>query len=166
MKQLNAIIQLRRDNDYNFEKIKNSFIPANGEIVLIDTASTGLRIKIGDGITSYANLPFGDEDARKSVIIGYYENGQFYDNINKNNVLLGDINKLYVSANDAYYYNGNAYINLQKSASSQNAGIMKLYSELGNNTDGTITQKKISEEFQARYKISADADEEMLILSL
>ena len=32
MKTINAIIQLRRDNDYNFEAVKNTFVPANGEV--------------------------------------------------------------------------------------------------------------------------------------
>ena len=31
---LNAILRLRRDNHYNYAKIKDTFIPANGEICL------------------------------------------------------------------------------------------------------------------------------------
>ena len=54
MKHINAIIQLRRDNDYNFEAVKNTFIPANGEVVLVDTAKDGLRAKVGDGYSTYA----------------------------------------------------------------------------------------------------------------
>ena len=38
MKTINAIIQLRRDNEFNFEKIKDTFIPMNGEVVLVDVA--------------------------------------------------------------------------------------------------------------------------------
>ena len=34
---LNAVLRLRRDNDYNYAKIANSFVPANGEICLVDT---------------------------------------------------------------------------------------------------------------------------------
>ena len=55
---LNTIIQLRRDNDYNFEKVKNTFIPANGEVVLVDTARDGLRAKVGDGFSTWAQLPW------------------------------------------------------------------------------------------------------------
>jgi hypothetical protein len=53
---LNSTIQLRRDNEYNFEKVKNSFIPANGEVVLVDTARDGLRSKVGNGVSTYAQL--------------------------------------------------------------------------------------------------------------
>jgi hypothetical protein len=71
MKILNAIVQLRRDNDYNYEKIKDSFIPLKGEVVLVDTARNGLRVKVGDGKTSFNQLSFIDKEA--SVISGYYD---------------------------------------------------------------------------------------------
>lgn len=54
MKKIEAVIQLRRDNDYNFEKVKNTFVPENGEVILIDTAKDGLRAKVGDGYSTYA----------------------------------------------------------------------------------------------------------------
>lgn len=168
MRQINAIIQLRRDNDYNFNKIKNSFIPANGEAVLVDTATTGLRIKIGDGITTYGNLPFADEDARKSVLLGYLFDGVFYQDFDKNIPLQANSNKLYIDrgASKAYFYDGVKYVNLQDYASSDKAGIVKLYDDLGNNTDGAITQKKVTEELNARYKASVNAAEELLVFSL
>ena len=72
-KTVEAIIRLRRDNDYNYERIKNTFVPANGEVVLVDTARDGLRAKVGDGITTYANLQFTDADIRNAVLQGYYE---------------------------------------------------------------------------------------------
>ena len=82
MKIINAIIRLRRDNDYNFETIKNTFIPANGEVVLVDTAGKGLRAKVGDGITTWANLNYTDEGLRQEIqnviIRGYYHEGLFY----------------------------------------------------------------------------------------
>ena len=53
---INAVIRLRRDNDYNFESIKDTFVPANGEVILVDTATTGLRAKVGDGYSTYAQL--------------------------------------------------------------------------------------------------------------
>ena len=168
MKQINAIVKLRRDNDYNFERIKNTFIPANGEAVLVDTSNTGLRIKIGDGVTTYANLPFADEDARRSVIMGYYHNGNFYKDYAKTQLIINDSNKLYIDkgANIAYYFNGSQYVNLWDYASDQKAGLVKLYDDLGNNTDGAITQRKVTEELNYRYKTSVDSEDELLIFSL
>ena len=60
-KIMNAVICLRRDYDYNFDAIKNIFVPANGEVVLIDTATKGLRAKVGDGISTLAELPYTDK---------------------------------------------------------------------------------------------------------
>jgi hypothetical protein len=55
---INAIIRLRRDNDYNYEKIKDTFVPANGEICLIDTARNGLRAVCSDGISTFSKLNY------------------------------------------------------------------------------------------------------------
>ena len=60
-KTLHTIIQLRRDTEENYDIIKDSFIPRKGEVVLVDTASKGLRSKVGDGVTTYANLDFSDD---------------------------------------------------------------------------------------------------------
>ncbi len=68
MSIIKATIQLRRDNDYNFEVIKDKFIPANGEVVLVDTARDGLRAKVGDGYTTFANLEYTDADIRNAVL--------------------------------------------------------------------------------------------------
>ena len=56
----NGIIRLRRDNDYNYEKIKDIFIPAKGEVCLVDTALRGLRAKVGDGVTKFGELEYAD----------------------------------------------------------------------------------------------------------
>lgn len=77
-KTLDAIIRLRRDNDYNYELIKDTFIPFNGEVVLVDTAKDGLRAKVGNGVNTYAELQFTDEDIRNTVLQGYYINNIFY----------------------------------------------------------------------------------------
>jgi len=77
-KTLDAIIRLRRDNDYNYELIKDTFIPSNGEVVLVDTAKDGLRAKVGNGVNTYAELQFTDEDIRNAVLQGYYANNIFY----------------------------------------------------------------------------------------
>jgi hypothetical protein len=67
-KTIDATIRLRRDNDYNYEAIKDIFIPSNGEVILVDTASDGLRAKVGNGVNTYAELPFTDADIRNTVL--------------------------------------------------------------------------------------------------
>jgi hypothetical protein len=57
-KILNTILRLRRDNDYNYAKIKDTFIPLNGEICLVDTAREGLRVVCGDGHTPFSELKY------------------------------------------------------------------------------------------------------------
>jgi hypothetical protein len=55
---INAVLRLRRDNEFNYDKIKNSFVPADGEICLVDTARDGLRAVCGDGKSTFAELSF------------------------------------------------------------------------------------------------------------
>jgi len=42
---------------------------------------------------------------------------------------------------------------------------MKLYSTTGQNVDGTMTQKSITDELGLRFKTSVDTDEELLIFT-
>ena len=79
VKQINSILRLRRDNDYNFEKVKYTFIPENGEVVLIDTAKQGLVMKIGDGEKCYEELPIIRFINEASILVrGVYSDGNFY----------------------------------------------------------------------------------------
>lgn len=170
MKQINAIIQLRRDNESNFNKIKNSFIPANGEIVLVDT-NNGLRAKVGDGFTYYGNLPFTEVSGYSGVVNGYLDKGIFYTSPVKEEVVKGSLGKIYIDNGHSkiYYYDGIKYVNIQQTltqASSEEAGTVKLYNTLGYNLDGTMTQAAITREFDTRYKTSVDSDKELLIFSL
>jgi hypothetical protein len=70
----NAILQLRRDNDYNYNKIKDTFIPQDGEVCLVDTAHEGLRAVCGDGKTPFAQLEY----MNNVFVKGYYSNEIFY----------------------------------------------------------------------------------------
>ena len=54
--QFNSIIRLRRDNDYNYAKIKDTFSPAKGEVCLVDTARNGLRAVCGDGVGKFCTF--------------------------------------------------------------------------------------------------------------
>ena len=163
-KTLNTILQLRRDNDYNYKRIENKFIPANGEICLVDTATMGLRVVCGDGVSTFAQLPFCDS----KLIKGTYKSGSFY---NKENEVIQPLTSdiyLDTSAYDLYIYNGSNYeiLNDLPIANEEVAGVTKLYDSIGYNEDGTMTQKAITEELNQKIEVSfSPEDDELLIFS-
>lgn len=161
---LNTIIKLRRDNDYNYNQVKDTFIPANGEPILVDTARDGLRVKIGDGVKTYGELEFADS----LFINGYLYEGNFYADSGHTQILNGVINRLYINSNGKiYYYNGAQYllVNGSPTATSTEAGVMILYNTTGQNTDGTMTQKAITDELNDKFEVDINSREEMIIFS-
>lgn len=165
---LNTIIRLRRDNDYNYEKIKDRFIPANGEICLVDTARDGLRAVCGDGKSTFDKLEFiGD-----LIIKGYYYDNWFYKDINHTESLVASTIKIYIDLlQGTIYHFDNGFKPLSSvSANAQLAtediaGIMKLYQTTGQNIDGTMSQKAITDELDDKVEAMVKPDEEMLIFS-
>lgn len=163
-----GIIKLRRDNDFNYEKIKDTFIPANGEICLVDTARDGLRAVCGDGVHTFGELNFVGE----VLVRGYYYNGNFYSDNTCENLIDGSMIKIYIDINKGglYYFDGKYYQSVAErgsisTATSITPGIMKLYDSIGDNTDGTMTQKAITDELDDKVEISLNLEEEMLIFS-
>lgn len=160
---INAILRLRRDNDYNYEKIKDTFIPANGEICLVDTSKYGLQVVCGDGVTTFGQLKYLDV-----IVQGYYSNGKFYSDSALTKEIVGLESKLYFNILDKtffYFYNGSfiAVSSQPARANDSTYGVLKLYSILGQNTDGTMTQKAITDELNEKIEISLNIDEELLI---
>jgi hypothetical protein len=166
-KQLNAILRLRRDNDYNYSKIANKFIPANGEICLIDTARSGLRAVCGDGTTPFAQLEYIDNVYSK----GYLKDNNFYKEAACENLLNNNTNLLYVDlfTSKIFYYDGELYQEILRSdiatASENSPGIMKLYTTTGQNVDGTMTQKAITDELNEKVEVTVKIEEELIIFS-
>lgn len=163
IKQINSIIKLRRDNDYNYEKVKNTFIPARGEPILVDTARNGLRIKIGDGITSYGNLNYQDD----LFIQGYLYENNFYKDKEHTIIINGYENKLYISNQIIYYYDGTQYIpiNETQNATETTFGVMKLYNNPGENIDGTMTQKAITDELKEKIEMRVNELDETVVFA-
>ena len=64
-KNINARIALKRDTSANWTK--HNPVLLNGELILVDTAEGQLRVKIGDGIKTYTQLPFMDEALRALI---------------------------------------------------------------------------------------------------
>lgn len=59
-KILNVVIKLRRETEEFYDKVKDTFIPLNGEVCLVDSINYGLRVKVGDGKTLWKDLPYSD----------------------------------------------------------------------------------------------------------
>ena len=170
MNVLNAVIQLRRDNDYNFKKVENSFIPANGEVVLVDTAKDGLRAKVGDGYSTFAQLQYTDTDLRNTVLHGYLQNNILYQDAMHQVAMQGMINKIYIddSTRKLFFFDGTNYIKVNEdlvTATATIPGVVRLYGDTGQNVDGTMTQKAITDELDLRYKATVDSNDELLVFS-
>ena len=148
-------ILLRRDNDYNYRQKENTLIPANNEICLVDVAGYGLRVKIGDGTSTFAELAYIDEPILKNidslVVKGYFYQDAFYADLQHTELLDALQGRIYIDAvsSKLYFYNGHNY-EAQKTnlpnATADIAGIMKLYDQTGYNTDGAMTQRAITDE--------------------
>ena len=163
---LNAIIRLRRDNDYNYDKIKDTFIPANGEICLVDTARNGLRAVCGDGTSTFGKLKYLND----FIQYGYYHEGSFYEDFAFSIEVDAYTTHLYVDlkTSQLYYFDGNEFKKLNANlelASEQLAGVMKLYSTTGDNEDGTMTQRAITKELSEKVELTINLDEEMIIFT-
>lgn len=138
---------------------------------LIDTARDGLRVVCGDGVTPFSKLEYAFE----TLVQGYYNDGKFYREPELLDDIPGQINKLYIDKtpkqNGIYYFDG---IDFQRvggasgsvpNATANTPGIMKLYNTIGDNTDGTMTQKAITDELKEKVEIEFNKDEELLIFT-
>ena len=159
----------QRDNDYNYDKVADIYIPASGKICLVDTARDGLRVKVGDGITVWKDLEYADE----FIIKGYYYEDNFYKDKNHTKLLSGAIQKIYIDLAERtiYFYDGERYISASgnatqiEPATEEKAGITKLYQTIGNNSDGAMSQKAIADELDNKVEISLNVSEELLIFT-
>ena len=161
MSVMKTIIKLRRNNLYNYEKYQDSFIPADGELCLVDTPKSGLRVKCGDGVSTFSELPYVDTILYR----GYLVDGVFYKDIQHTQQYEENINKIYVDLATAkfYIYDNGTYQSVSAdvpNATIEVPGIMKLYKTTGQNEDGTMTQKSITDEIER--KMSAEVEGELI----
>ena len=163
MKTINTIIQLRRDNEFNYP---TTYVPRNGEVLLIDTPTKGLQVKVGNGTSTFTQLDYYASDI---IVRGYYFEDKFYSDNNHENLITGSNLKIYVdiSTSRLYIYNEEQYtiINTVPYASSADAGILKLYNTTGSNTDGTMTQKAITDQLNTKISVTVEAENELAIFS-
>lgn len=163
MKTINTIIQLRRDNEFNYP---TTYVPRNGEVLLIDTPTKGLQVKVGNGTSTFTQLDYYASDI---IVRGYYFEDKFYSDNNHENLITGSNLKIYVdiSTSRLYIYNEEQYtiINTVPYASSTDAGILKLYDTTGSNTDGTMTQKAITDQLNTKISVTVEEENELAIFS-
>ena len=64
-KTINARLPLSRDTSANWTKYDPVLL--NGEVIIADTDAGKTRFKVGDGTSTYTQLPFQDEDIQNSI---------------------------------------------------------------------------------------------------
>ena len=141
----------------------STFIPAKGEVCLVDTARLGLCVKVGDGVSTYGSLEYVNTIFQ---MVTFVEGKAFVNDTE----ITPSGNKIYIDANntnDLYYYNGVEFVLIGPgslpAASAETAGIMKLYSTTGENVDGTMTQKAISDELNTKVSASVNLEDETVV---
>ena len=165
-------IALRRDNDYNYKKIESTFVPTNGEVCFVDVAGYGLRAKVGNGINTFAQLPYMDEailqNINNLIVKGHFYLGKFYMDAEHTQPLEDIVGRIYIDATNSklYTYNGVNYEapnGSLPSATAEIAGVMKLYDQIGQNIDGTMTQRAITDELNEKFEMDVVEEEEMIV---
>ena len=155
-------VALRRDNYFNY---KADFVPQNGEICLVDTARDGLRVVCGDGKTKFESLEYVDN----FIVKGFFVDDAFYEDKNGTMPIAGAVHKLYIdmATQQMFVFDGEKYVSAGgkqiANATSESPGIMKLYDTLGQNTDGTITQRLFTDEINQKIEMDVVPEDEMLI---
>lgn len=171
-------VVIRRDNEYNYN---NKLVVANDEICLVDVPGHGLRVKIGDGKSTFEELPYIDDTILTSsdtiIVKGYFYQGQFYSDAGHTVQLDAKVGCIYIdtASSKLYIYSGLAYVVQKASLPNANAQIkntFKLYDETGKNTDGTMTQRAITteldginDELDDKIEMAVDKDSELLIFA-
>lgn len=160
---------LRRDNDYNYDA---EYIPLNGEVLLVDVAGQGLKCKIGDGTTKFGDLPYEFDGGGSSDLVaaGYYKDGKLYTDNTYTEEVIPTVGVIYIdqATSRIYFTDGENFGGIEDmlpTASDKIAGLVKLYDTTGDNTDGTMTQKAITDAVNTRIKASVKDSDEMLILT-
>ena len=161
-------ISLRRDTEAKYLSVADRFIPKKGEVCLVDTEFYGLRVKVGNGVDNFKTLSYQDNN-NNVVLNGYFLNNKFYTDSTYTKELEQGINHLYIDKNSnssIFVWTGTEFRSVAPEATDTIAGIMKLYQEAGNNSDGTISQKIITEGVNSIALKLNDSDTECLELDL
>lgn len=161
-------VKFKRGNRNILENaLVGSAKPARGEPIWEINTN---KLKIGDGIHNYADLPYitGEDDTSDLVITGYYDNNYFYHEAEHITTFPKDNHKLYydIPTGRIYYYSEDLFYHRlvqEVQVDSSLPGLVKMYSTTGNNTDGTMTQYAITTELDKKVELSlAESDRECI----
>lgn len=164
---MEVVIQLRKDTVANYELVGNNFIPENGEICIVEYGDR-LRFKCGDGLHYFNQLEYIDENSG-IIFYGYYLNGKFWTDSTYTVELEKSTAYLYIDRNnigEMYTWDGTKYNSVTPMATESVAGMMKLYNGKGSHTDGTMTQKSITDELNTKFEVSVDEDDECAVFTI
>lgn len=163
----NGVIRLRKDTEANYELIKNSFVPADGEVCIVEYGDQ-LKFKVGDGLHYFGSLSYLDEQ-NPTVIHGYYLNDKFYTDSTYTSEIEKNSGILYIDKivpGNMYTWDGTKYNFCVPQATENLAGIMKLYQSSGSNTDGAMSQKAVTDGVQSIGFALDSEDTDCLIVDL
>ena len=127
-----------------------------------------MRVKVGNGVYNFKTLSYQDNN-NNVVLNGYFLNNKFYTDSTYTKELEQGTNHLYIDKNSnssIFVWTGTEFRSVAPEATDTIAGIMKLYQEAGNNSDGTISQKIITEGVNSIALKLNDSDTECLELDL
>ena len=117
-------------------------------------------------------LPYTDsailQNINSLIVKGYFYQGKFYIDASHTKQLEDVIGRVYIDAGSSklYTYNGVNYETPNSSlqnATAEIAGIMKLYDQVGQNIDGTMTQRAITNELNDKFEMDVIEEEEMVV---
>lgn len=124
---------------------------------------------MGDGATKFGDLPFEFENGSSSNLVaaGYYKGGKLYTDNTYSTELSPIVGVIYIdpSTSKIYSTDGETFGEIQSAlppASAEIAGVVKLYDTTGENSDGTMTQRAITQGLSEKIGVQA-VDGEQLI---
>lgn len=141
-KTFNTRIQSLHDNEVNWQG--KDFTPLEGEIIVYNSDETHVspRLKIGDGVSLIDSLPFAID--YNETIIGLSVDGTTVTYVKGD----GSVHSFETQDTDTTY----------SLATDENTGLTKLYATVGNNTDGTMTQRAIKTELDKKVGVMISAE--------
>lgn len=159
-----AYVLAKKYVDSKIGSIEASSTVANREVVttLPEKGEEGTVYLIPTEDGKYAEYVWKDgaflktkETEVESVVFeGYFKDGKFYKDETYTEELKTTLDNIYVDKTNGglYYYDtvAKSYKAVVSDATAANAGVVKMYDTVGENTDGTMSQKAIKETIEEK----------------